>query len=331
MKTQRNPRASEVTGDEVPKTMKAAVIEKAGTPDVFRIAEAPTPHLVRGHVIIAIDFASVNPWDLHQRSRGWGVSKRGTILGLDGSGIVIAAASDVEHVGVGDRVYSCSYDNPRGGFYAEYISVPAERVARVPDQLDQRIAGAIPCVALTAQSGLRALKTKRGETLLVFGASGGVGSLAVWLAVHAFGANVIGTARSDAHQYVRNNLGASHQIDPHSPQRNALLEKVAPNGFDAILATSNGADLPAFVSHLRKQAPLGYVNGVEPEPQAEGHPVVSFDGEMTRETFELLNRAIGTRTIPIRVEEFDLEGVADAHRRLEHGHVIGKIVLRIHR
>jgi len=234
----------------------------------------------------------------------------------------------VKHVRAGDRVYSCSYDNPHGGFYAEYMSVPAERVARVPDELDQRVAGAIPCVALTAQAGLRALKMKRGETLLVFGANGGVGSLAVWLATNAFGANVIAAARSDVHQYVRH-LGATHQIDPHSPQRNAAIKKDAPDGFDAMLVTANGDDLPAFVSHLRKQAPLGYVNGVEPEPRADGHPVVAFDGEMSRETFELLNRAIGTHTIPVHVEEFDLDRVADAHRRLEQGHVAGKIVLRV--
>jgi Zinc-binding dehydrogenase len=96
-----------------------------------------------------------------------------------------------------------------------------------------------------------------------------------------------------------------------------------------MLATANGEDLPAFVSHLRQQAPLGYVNGVEPEPEANGHPVVAFDGVMSRETFELLNRGIGARTVPVRVEVFDLDRVADAHRRFEQGHVIGKLVLRI--
>jgi NADPH:quinone reductase-like Zn-dependent oxidoreductase len=99
---------------------------------------------------------------------------------------------------------------------------------------------------------------KRGETLLVFGADGGVGSLAVWLAANAFGANVIGAARCDVHQYVRH-LGVAHQIDPYSSQRDAAIQQDAPDGFDAMLVTANGDDLSAFVSHLRKQAPLGYV------------------------------------------------------------------------
>jgi NADPH:quinone reductase len=313
---------------ELPKMMKAAVVDKAGPPDVLQIAQVPTPHVTRGHVILALDYASVGIWDANQRSGAWGAPKQGTILGADGSGTVVAAASDVERVREGERVYSYSYGNPHGGFYAEYVSVPADRVARVPDQLDQRVAGAIPCVALTAHSGLRALKTKRGETLLVFGASGGVGSLAVWLASNALGANVTGTARSHAQEYVRH-LGAAHTVDPHSSQRNAAIERAAPDGFDAMLVTSNGDDLPAFVSHLRKQAPLGYPNGVEPEPGANGHPVIAFDGEMSREAFELLNRAIGTHTIPLRIETFDLEHAADAHRRIEQGHVQGKIVLRI--
>src|SRR5258707_10682700 len=92
-------------GAELPKTMKAAVVAEAGLPDVLQIAEVPTPHLTRGHVIIAIDYASVNPWDLHQRSGAAPVG-RDEILGLDGSGTVVAADSDVEHVRVGNRVYS---------------------------------------------------------------------------------------------------------------------------------------------------------------------------------------------------------------------------------
>jgi NADPH:quinone reductase len=313
---------------QLPKTMKAAVVEKAGPPETLQIARVATPHLTRAHVIIALDYASVGIWDALQRSGTWGAVKRDTILGVDGSGTVVAAASDVTHVRVGDRVYSYSYGNPHGGYYAEYVSVPADRVARVPDQIDQRVAGAIPCVALTAQSGLRALEVKRSETLLVFGASGGVGSLAVWLAANALKASVIGTARPDAQEYVRH-LGAAHTIDPHSSQRDAAIARSAPDGFAAMLVTAAGNDLPAFVSHLRAQAQLAYPNGLEPEPRADGHHLLAFDGEMSREAFDLLNRAIATRTIPLRVETFDLERVADAHRRIEQGHVLGKIVLRI--
>jgi NADPH:quinone reductase len=312
----------------LPTMMKAAVVDKAGPPDMVHITSVPVPHLTRDHVIIALDYASVGIWDAEQRSGAWGPVKPGTILGADGSGTVAAVSADVKRLQVGERVYSYSYANPHGGFHAEYVSVPADRVELVPDQLDQEVAGALPCVALTAHPGLRVLKVRRGETLLVFGASGGVGSLAVWLAAHATEATVVGTARPDAHDYVRA-LGAAHVVDPNSQRRDSVIREAAPKGFDVALVTANGQDLPAFLSHLRPNAPVAYPNGVEPEIHVDGHPSLPFDGEMSREAFELLNKAIGKRSIPLRVEVFALDRAADAHRRIEEGHVVGKIVLRI--
>lgn len=308
--------------------MKAAVVDKAGSPGTIHVISVPVPHLTRDHVLIALDYASVGIWDAEQRSGAWGDVKPGTILGVDGSGTIAAVSAGVTRLQVGARVYSYSYDNSHGGFYAEYVSVPADRVELVPQQLDQKIAGSIPCVALTAHSGLRALNVSHGETLLVFGASGGVGSLAVWLAAQAFGATVVGTARPDAHDYVRA-LGAAHVIDPNSPRRDSEVTVAAPKGFDAALITANGQELTDFLSGLRPKAPVAYPNGVEPKIHVHGHPSLPFDGEMSREAFEMLNTAIGKRTIPLRVEVFALDRVADAHRRIEEGHVVGKIVLNM--
>jgi NADPH:quinone reductase-like Zn-dependent oxidoreductase len=108
-----------------------------------------------------------------------------------------------------------------------------------------------------------------------------------------------------------------------------VIKELAPNGFDAVLATANGDDLPAFLSHLRSDAPIAYPNGVEPEIHIDGHPSLPFDGGMSREDFERLNEAIGTRSMPLRVEAFPLDRAVDAHRRIEQGRVEGKIVLRI--
>jgi NADPH:quinone reductase len=312
----------------LPEKMKAAVADKAGQPDVIHIASVPVPQLTRGHVIIALDYAGVGGWDAEQRSGNWGAVKPGTILGSDGSGTVAAVGGGVAGVRVGERVYAFSYGNPLGGFYAEYVSVPADRVARVPEQLDQKVAGAMPCVALTAHAGLRLLKTKRGDLLLVFGASGGVGSLAVWLGANAMGATVVGTGRPEAHAYLRT-LGAAHAIDPRSPRRDAVIKEIAPDGFDAVLATANGDDLSAFLSRLRSHVPIAYPNGVEPEIHLEAHPSLPFDAGMSRNDFDRLNEAIGTHSMPLRVEVFPLDRVVDAHRRIEQGRVEGKIALRI--
>jgi NADPH:quinone reductase len=313
---------------QLPETMKAAVVDRPGPAGNVQIKRVPVPRLARRHVIIALDYAGIGPWDTEQRAGEWGEIKAGTILGADGSGYVAAVSSDVTHVRAGDRVYAYSYQNADGGFHAEYVSVPADCVERVPEQIDQRVAGAMPCVAITALSGLRELKPKEHSTLCVFGASGGVGSLAVWLAAHAFKTAVAGTARPDAHAYIRT-AGAAHALDPRASQIEGVLKRVSPDGFDALLATAGGDDLAPFLRHLRPKAPFAYPNGVEPEPHIDGHRAIAFDGLMSRDVFQNLNAAIGAQTIPLRIEEFALDDVVQAHRRMEQGHVIGKIVLRI--
>jgi NADPH:quinone reductase-like Zn-dependent oxidoreductase len=307
--------------------MKAAVLDAAGPPDAFRLADVPVPSAARGQVILALDYASVGSWDGKLRSGDWGPVSPGTILGADGSGTIAAVGPGVDDLHVGERVYAYSYGNPGGGFYAEYVAVPAERVARAPAQLLQDVAGAIPCVGVTALSGLHVLKVKHDRMLLVLGASGGVGSLAVWLA-SGMKATVIGTARPDAHDYVKQ-LGAADVVDPRSPEHQALVGRIAPDGFDAALVTGGSETLQQFVKHLRSDAPVAYPNGVEPEPVALRHPIIVFDGEMGRAAMTQLNQAIGTRTIPLELTEFPLDRVVDAHRRLDEGHVVGKIVLRI--
>jgi NADPH:quinone reductase len=301
--------------------MQAAVLDGAGPPEAFQIRAVPVPSLSDDGVMIALDYASVGSWDAELRSGAWGEVKKGTIVGADGSGTVAALGRNVQRFNVGDRVYSFSYGNPSGGFYAQYVCVPADRVERVPEQIDQRTAGAMPCVGLTAHSGLRLLNVERGESILVFGASGGVGSMAVWLAANVFGAEVTGTARPDAFEYVLR-LGAKYAADPQLSQFKG--------SFDAALLTASAEHLlPRWEAHLQRGAPVAYPNGVEPEPQVEGHEVIPFDGEMTREAFQAFNDAIGTRTLPLSVDDYPFEGVAEAHRRIEKGHVIGKIALKI--
>ena len=312
---------------ELPKMMKAAVVDGPGPAKVLQLKDVPLPSLPRNHVIIALEYAGVGIWDAEQRAGSFGKIKSGTILGADGSGTVAAVGSDVSGFNVGDRVYSYSYGNSGGGFYGEYISVPAERVGLVPTQMKMEIAGGMPCVALTAQTGLEVLKVKKGQTLLVFGASGGVGSLGVWLG-NEKGATVIGTARPDAQDYVRS-LGAAHAIDANSSEHEAVIKRVAQAGFDVCLVTTSGDKLPDFLKHLKDKAPLAYPNGVEPKPSLHGHPALACDGEMSRAAIDRLNAAIGSKTIPLRTQVFPLSAVVEAHKRIEQGHVVGKIVLSI--
>jgi NADPH:quinone reductase len=315
------------TTSALPETMKAAVVGTAGPPETLHIKNVPVPKLARNHVIIAVEYAGLGVWDAARRAGSYGPVEPGTILGADGSGTIAAVAADVSRFKVGDRVYSYSYGNPSGGFHAEYVSVLADRVTHFPTQLEMPVAGAMPCVALTALAGLELLEVKSGQTVFVFGASGGVGSVAVWLASVA-GATVVASAQPDAQEYVRS-LGAGRTINPNSSQRESLLKRIAPAGFDAVLVTASGNALPAFLSHMKAGAQFAYPNGVEPKPHFSDHSALAFDAEMSREAFDRLNAAIGSRTIPLRTKIFPLKDVVEAHRRIEQGHVLGKIVLRI--
>lgn len=315
------------TASALPKTMTAAVIDAAGPSTALQLRTVPTPEPTHGHVILEVEYASIGPWDVEQRAGTFGTVEKGTILGADGSGTVAAVGPGVDNVKVGDRVYSYSYGNANGGFNAEYVSVPADRVAPVPSHLDMAVAGAMPCVALTALSGIEVLKIESGQTLLVYGGSGGVGSFAVWLA-HQKGATVIGTARPDAQEYLRN-LGAAHVFDPNSAERDAVLKRIAPGGFDAALIAKNSDTLAKVLEHVKAGAPLAYPNGVEPKPHLKGHDSHAYDGEMSHMALERLNAAIGSHSIPLKTEVFALKDISKAHERFERGHVVGKIVLSI--
>src|ERR1700733_6765773 len=152
----------------LPKVMKAAVVDMAGPPEAIHIKEGPVPPLPSNHVLIALEYVGVGIWDAEQRAGSWGSVKPGTIMGADGSGTLAPVGRHVTKFHVGDRVYSYSYGNGSGGFYAQYVSVPADRVAPVPAHLDMKIAGGMPCVALTALTGLEILKVTSGQTILVF-------------------------------------------------------------------------------------------------------------------------------------------------------------------
>jgi NADPH:quinone reductase len=306
--------------------MKAVVVDGPGPPEAMHVGVVPVPHPAHGHVVIAVDYAGVGIWDAQQRSGAYGHIEEGTILGVDGSGFIASVGSGVTGFEAGDRVYAYRYGS-RHGFYAEFVSVAAEHVSLVPPHLEQQVAGAIPCIALTAQSGLEVLNLSRGDDLFVFGASGGVGSMAVWLG-NQRGAVVTGTARRHLQQYVRE-IGAKHAIDPRDDDVGRTLKRVSPDGFDAALVTANPPDLGEFLAHLKPEAPFAYPNGVEPEPRYPDHRGIGFDGESSEAAFKRLNKAIGTHPIPIRVEEFLLDDVVRAHHRIEERHVVGKIVLRV--
>lgn len=304
--------------------MRAAAVDRFGDADLLTIHEVPIPKISANEVLIRVDTAGVGIWDVHARRGEWGEQDFPFIPGVDGSGVVTAAGSRVRHLSVGDRVYAYSYDNPKGGFYAEYVAVPAKNVAKIPDGLDMKIAGAIPVIALTALQGVDdALQIKRGETILIHGASGNVGMLAIQFAKRR-GARVIASAAGpDGVRFVKR-LGADDAIDGKAD------DVEIPDGIDAVLAFAGGPDLTRCINTLKKGGRVAYPNGVEPAPRKrKGLKVQAYDATTGIREFERLRRAIVESKLKVPLAgKFKLRDAADAHRMLEKGHVLGKVILR---
>ena len=168
-----------------------------------------------GEVLIAVDTAGVGVWDAEMRDGSLASSRKKfpLVLGTDGSGVIAAIGSGVRRFKLDDRVYSYAFENRKGGFYAEYVAVSAKMTAHIPKTLDLEHAGAIPTTGLTALQGIDdALHLKKGETIIIHGSTGGVGSLAVQFA-KLREARVLATASGQDGMDFARRLGADMVID----------------------------------------------------------------------------------------------------------------------
>src|SRR6185369_8631920 len=172
-----------------------------------------------------------------------------------------------------------------------YVAVEADRAAPVPPRLVMVEAGALPTTGLTALQGIEdALHVRRGETVLVFGASGAVGTLAVQFA-RARGARVIATASSRAGAALLRKLGAAAVFDARTGSDR--LAALAPDGLDAALVLASGDTLEPCLKLVRSGGRVAYPNGVEPEPRRRPKVrLVAYDGEASPRAYARLARAV---------------------------------------
>ncbi len=318
----------------IPVTMRAAAIDRFGGPDVLTLHVLPVPEIDPSEVLIATHTAGVGSWDADMREGWWPDGKRPSlplVLGTDGSGTIAAVGSRVRRFAPGDIVYSYSFANPKGGFYAEYVAVAAEKVGRPPGGLSLKEAGAVPTTGLTAIQGIDdVLHVKRGEAVVIHGASGGVGSLALQFAKMR-GARVLATASGqDGIAFVRR-LGADAAADGRRDDLRAAAVEFAPEGVDAVLALVGGKPLTQLLAAVRRGGRVAFPNGVEPAPRKRrGLSVQSYDATPGVREFERLGRAIEEARLEVPIAAaYPLDQAARPHERLAKGHVLGKIVLRV--
>lgn len=318
----------------LPEEMNAVTIDRFGGPDVLKLSRRQVPVVGAGEVLIRVSYAGVGAWDPIEREGGF-VDITGeqptfpVTLGADGSGTIAAVGTGVERFHVGDHVYALG-----GGFYAEYVALKADTVSLLPDGLALDQAGAMPIVALTAMHGLaETLHVARGEALLVQGASGDFGHIAVQLAKR-IGARVLAVASGDDGVAMVGELGADVVIDGRTADVAAAAQNFAPAGLDAVLASAGGRGLEVAIAALRKGGRAAYPLGVEPEPEPRaGVDLQRYDLTLdTPATTKLkivkLNEMIALGRFSVRIAKvFPLDQAMAAHQALGD-HRVGKIILQ---
>jgi NADPH2:quinone reductase len=332
IKTKEKPGTAN-TAEAIPETMNAAACDRFGGPEVLTLHKLKVPELDHGEVLIEIDAAGVGIWDAEMRAGE--IPLPGItfplVPGTDGAGRIVALGSHIRRFRIGDAVYAYTFANPKGGFYAEYVAVDAEKVSTIPRGLGMLEAGAIGTTGLTALQGIDdALNLRLDETVIIHGGSGGVGTLAIQFA-RLRGARILATASgADGEELVRR-LGADAAVDGRSGDIVAAARAFAPDGVHAVLAFAGGDALERCLDALRPGGRTAWPNGVEPVPkQRGGIRMSSYDAVPGVRQFEALNRAVEASHLQVPIAaKFDLSQAADAQRRVEQGHVLGKVVLRV--
>jgi NADPH:quinone reductase-like Zn-dependent oxidoreductase len=184
---------------------------------------------------------------------------------------------------------------------------------------------------VTALRGLEdQLALAPGQTLLVYGASGGIGHLAVQLAKR-MGAKVLAVASGRDGVELARTLGADAVVDGRQDDVADVVRDFAPDGVDAALVLAHGGSLAGALAHVRRGGRVAYPHGVEPEPRAPaGVTVLPYDGEPGREVLERLNQLVSAGPFHVELGHvYRLEDAAQAHRELGRHH-LGKLAFRIH-
>jgi NADPH:quinone reductase-like Zn-dependent oxidoreductase len=312
--------------------MRAVAVRAWGGREKLELVDVERPPVAPDGVLVRVRAAGVNPVDF--KIRGGYMAQElpfhfPVILGWDAAGVVERVGPAVTWFKPGDEVYGyCRRHHLQYGTYAEYTTVPEGFLAPKPPSLSFEEAAALPLASLTAHQALEALGLRGGESLFVGGGAGGVGHLAIQLAA-ARGARAIATASEPNHGFLRE-LGAE-PLDYHGDDVPARVrDLLADSGVDAALDLFGRDDREQAFAVLRRGGRLVSIARPPPEPR-EGHEVrYIFVRPSGYDLGEHINPLVAEGRLRPQVEEiFPLERAADAHQRLEGGHVRGKLVLTI--
>lgn len=317
---------------DIPETMQAAAIERFGEAEEIKLMTIPVPSINHDEVLIRMEAAGVGAWDPFER-RGGFAKKLGIfpsfphVLGSDGAGTIVAVGDAVSGFKVGDLVYAFTQMRPKGGFYAQYAAARETDVSLIPAGLSFVQAAAMAVDAMTALRGLDdTLEIRPGENLMIFGASGGIGHLAIQLAKR-MGAKVLAVASGDDGVNLSAALGADMAVCGRTQDVLAAARQFAPDGLDAALMTAGGNTANQSLEAVRAGGRIAYPSGCKAPVPPSNLTAKVFSGYADRDALDRLNSLIEMEPFSVVVAKtFPLSKASDAHLMLGE-HFLGKLAL----
>ncbi|WP_091572577.1 NADP-dependent oxidoreductase [Micromonospora sediminicola] len=308
--------------------MKAIAIDAYGSADLLTPRELPTPPVGPDTVLVRVRAAGVNPVDWKVREghlAGAFPSHFPLVPGWDAAGVVEAVGPAVAGFAVGDEVIGyVRRDDVQHGTYAELVPAPERCLADKPVRASWPEAAGLPLAGLTAYQALQLARTGAGDTVLVHGASGGVGHLAVQVA-RALGADrVIGTASEANHDFVRS-LGAEPVA--YGDGLRDRVRAVAPDGVDVVLDLFGGDALDVSAELIARPARM--ISTADPEHVTRLGGTYLFVKPSAADLAVLAGLVDAGRLTVHVARTLPLAEAAEAHRLVEAGHVRGKVVLTV--
>ncbi len=331
--------------------MKAMVLTQFGEPDHFALRDLPDPSPGPGEVLIRVAASGVNPVDTKFRRNGSPIAPElPGILGMDVAGTVEEVGSGVAAFRPGDTVYGCA-GGLRGipGSLAERMVADARLLAPKPELLSFREAAALPLVAITAWDGLiDRVRTLAGRRVLVYAGTGGVGHVALQLAkAHGDDATLVATTASSPEKArIARELGADEVIDYRHEPPAAFVERITGGaGFDVVFDSVGGDNLDRAIEAAALHAEVvsivtrqSYDLGPAMTKGLTLHivlmllPMIHNQGRAHHgEILRHANALVATERLRPLLDphRFTLAQTADAHRLLESGQAVGKVVIDI--
>ncbi|SCQ81309.1 zinc-binding alcohol dehydrogenase family protein [Propionibacterium freudenreichii] len=332
------------------RTMHAVVTRDGGPldgPNSLVDATIDAPAAPEGHdLLVEVHATSVNPVDTKVRSGG--KPSDGKVLGWDAAGVVQAVGPEVTLFAPGDEVFYAG-DLTRAGSDAELQLVDERIVGHKPHTLDFAAAAALPLTSLTAYEALfdkLRLTADSSGTLLVLGSSGGVGSVLIQLAKQLTHVTVIAAAsREDSTQWAVD-LGADHVLNYHDDDFADQIVELVPGGVDDVFSAHSRGQIPFFIKVLR---PFGQIVAIDDEPELDYYalknkaltwhwefmfarsmfhaPDLIRQHEILERIAELVDTGRVRTTLTRALQPFDAAQLREAHRVVESGHALGKIVV----